>query len=83
MTSIDHQLTALLREFFRQDSFEFTPSTALKDVPGWDSLAHVNLMRSLETEFGVRFTVRDMVKMTTIGSIRSVIESKLAGASQP
>ena len=80
MTSIDQQLTAVLREFFHQDSFEFTSSTALKDVPGWDSLAHINLMRILEAEFGVRFTVRDMVKMTTLDSLKSVIESRLASA---
>ena len=74
---IDHQLTALLREFFHQDSFDFSPGTSLKDVPGWDSIAHVNLMKALETEFGIRFTVRDMVKMTTIDGIKQVLEARL------
>jgi acyl carrier protein len=80
MTSLDQQLIAVLQEFFHRDAFEFPPDTFLKDLPGWDSIAHVKLMRILETEFNVRFSVRDMVRMTTIDEIRRILESRLSNA---
>ena len=81
MTSLDHQLETVLREFFKQDSLEISDAMSLKDVPGWDSLAHVNLINTLENEFTVRFSVRDLIRMTTIGGIKRALESKLSSPS--
>jgi acyl carrier protein len=80
MNSVDHQLAAVMREFFAVDPVEFSPAASLSELPGWDSIAHVKLLRTLESEFNVRFTVRDMVKMTTIDDIKRVIESKSSNA---
>jgi acyl carrier protein len=78
MASIDHQLNSALREFLGPDAAEFSADTPLKDLSGWDSIAHVNLVKALESEFDIRFTVRDMVKMTTIDEIKRIIESRLS-----
>ena len=34
-----------------------------EDVPGWDSLAHMQLVGALETEFGVQLSARDIMAL--------------------
>jgi acyl carrier protein len=48
------------------------------DVPGWDSFNHVNLMITIEQEFGVKFTNEEVAKMQNIDDLKKVLEGKLA-----
>lgn len=50
--------------------------TAL-DVEGWDSLNHLNLLASIEEEFFIKFTVKDIKSITTVGQLISAIQSKV------
>jgi acyl carrier protein len=53
--TIHARLEDLLRTFFGDDSLVLTKTMRAGDVPGWDSLANVNLMFTLEEAFGIEF----------------------------
>jgi acyl carrier protein len=80
MNAIDGRITAVFQEVFSNDALRLTDQTTFADVPGWDSLAHVKLISALEAEFDTKFTVRDVMKMTTVGAIRQAVEAR-AGKS--
>jgi acyl carrier protein len=42
-------------------------------VPEWTSLAHVNLLLALETEYGVQLTVEDALEATSVGAVKRVL----------
>lgn len=42
-------------------------------VPQWTSLAHVNLVLAMETEYGVRLTLQDALEATSVGAIKRVL----------
>jgi acyl carrier protein len=46
-------------------------------IPSWDSLHHINLVLSLEQEFGLQFTPEDMMEMLSIELIVLLVEEKL------
>ena len=47
-------LTNVFRDVFDDETLTVTSATTAADVDGWDSLAHVRLMLSVERAFGVR-----------------------------
>lgn len=48
----------------------------LNDLPGWDSIAHLNFILALEQDFGCSFTEDEMELFTSIRSVIEVIEAK-------
>jgi acyl carrier protein len=76
MTPTDQRLQAVFREFFNDDSLELLDGMTFSDIRGWDSLAHMNLINALEAEFGLKFNVRELMKMRNVGTIRQVLTTK-------
>ncbi len=68
--SIDVRLLAVFRGVFG-DGLEDLPDEASPDtIEGWDSANHVNLVLSLEAEFGVEFETDEISELTSVGAIR-------------
>jgi len=80
MSPTDQRLRAVFREFFDDDSLELKDAMTFSDIRGWDSLAHVNLINALEAEFGLKFGVREVMKMKSVGTIRQVLTAKASAA---
>lgn len=76
MTPTDQRLQAIFREFFNDDSLQLVDGMTFSDIGGWDSLAHMNLINALEAEFGLKFSVRELMKMKSVGTIRQVLTAK-------
>jgi len=45
---IHAKLTEIFREVFMDDSIVLTDQTTSKDVDGWDSFAHLNIILAVE-----------------------------------
>ena len=50
--------------------------TSDKDLAAWDSLAHVNLMMSLEQTFDLFLEVEDFPKLTSIPAILEYLKER-------
>lgn len=64
---------------FDDDGLLLEPSTTASDVPGWDSLGHINFMYSVEEEFEVKFSDDEFASFETVGALETTLERKLAG----
>lgn len=55
------------------------PVTATREsVPGWDSMAHLNLVLAVEQHFDVQFLPDEMLQMLTVELVAMLVEEKLA-----
>lgn len=45
-------------------------------IPGWDSLRHVKLMLNLQKEFGVKFSVTEMLTLDSYSAILAALQRK-------
>ena len=69
-------LRDVFRSVFDDDSIEITDATTAKDIEGWDSLAHVNLVVAVERRFGTSFTVKEINALSNVGDFIQLIERK-------
>lgn len=66
----------ILREL-KLDDFDFNENTTADQVPGWDSLSHLNVILAIEKEFGIRFKPYELLKLKNIGELQKLIDLKL------
>lgn len=80
MNDIHQRVERVARAVFDDDSLVLSDTTRAGDVPGWDSLAHVNFIFGVETEFGVQFTEDEFVGFRDIGELKTMLAQKLTAA---
>jgi acyl carrier protein len=47
-------------------------ATSVENTPQWDSVAHLNLVLSLEEAFGQRFSPDEFMRMQSVAAIKQV-----------
>lgn len=76
------QLQAIFRLVFDEPDLVLRPEMTAADVPGWDSLAHINLIVAVERTMKVRFATAEISKLKepgeNVGSLQRLIANKLA-----
>ncbi len=77
-TEIDEILTDIARTLFRQPTLELTDDLVARDVPGWDSLNHVNLIIQIEEELSITFRNDEVARLTNVGELKSLVREKVA-----
>jgi acyl carrier protein len=70
------RLSELVAEILRLPPDAVTDSLTIAETENWDSLAHIELVAALESEFSVELSADDIVEMITYAKIRSVLGSK-------
>jgi acyl carrier protein len=48
--------------------------TTAETVPGWDSLSHARIITAVEADYGVRFPMRDVVRLKNVGELQKLID---------
>ena len=74
--SVHERLEELFRTVFNNDELSLTDETTAADVEGWDSVAHINLMFSIESEFGIQFAGNELAEFANIGALKHYLEER-------
>jgi len=72
------QLTPIFRNVLDDDELIITPATKAADVDGWDSLAHIHLVVSIEKAFKRRFAPEELSSLEHVGDLVTLIIKKQA-----
>ena len=70
------RLNKVFRDVFDDDDITVTETTTSADIDDWDSLEHINLVAAVEQEFGMRFTMGQVVTMKNVGEMVDIILQK-------
>ncbi len=70
----EQRLRDVLEAVFGEEGLGFGDDDGPGKTPGWDSVAHLNLILSLEAEFGVAFATAEIPELRTLGRIRARLE---------
>lgn len=71
-------LHQVFRMVFDDDSIRIRPEMTARDVDGWDSLSHVNLITAIEAKFAIRFSQKELLKQRNVGQLIADIDRKLS-----
>ena len=74
---IYRQLDEIFRDVFDDDNITLTPETTAADIDGWDSVAHVDLIVSIETRMKIKFKTSELGNLHNVGQLVGIIEYKL------
>ena len=75
-SEILERVTKVFRDEFDNDDLVITDETTADDVEEWDSLSHVQLICSIEKEFKIRFSSKEIMKWRNVGELVDSIISK-------
>ena len=70
------RLTAVLQDVFEDDTVVAEPGLTADDVAGWDSLANLRLMLTVQKTFGVKFTAHEITSLNNLGELAALVEAK-------
>ena len=74
--SLHDQLEAIVRDVCGDDRIALQDDTTPSEVPGWDSLAQVNILFAIEDEFDIEFTDDEIAGFGTVGALKERIREK-------
>ena len=76
-SSVLDRIEAIVGELLGDDAVRLTLETTPSEVEGWDSLANVSIIFSIEEEFGIRLGEDVMTGFATVGDLVAVVERAL------
>jgi acyl carrier protein len=79
--TLHERLQAVFQAVLGDDQLVLRDEMTSSDIEGWDSVAHINLMFSIESEFGIQFVGNDLAEQADIGALKQYLEQRLHGRS--
>ena len=76
-TEISNRIKKILEDILKHNRFEMQDDLKAADVDGWDSLTHVIIITGIEQDFNIKFKLKELNKLTDMGSLIELINSKL------
>jgi acyl carrier protein len=73
---IEKRLQAVFRRIFDNDAIELRHEMTAVDIPGWDSIVHIQLIVAAEKEFRVSFTTNEALALRNVGDFIALLHSK-------
>jgi acyl carrier protein len=70
---MNDKLLQILADTLGVDVATLNEETSMENTAAWDSVAHLNLVLSLEQSFGQRFSTDEFMQMQSVASIRRAL----------
>jgi acyl carrier protein len=64
----------VFREVLDNEDLKISRTTTQQDLEGWDSVAQVKIIISLEAELGVRFPNDEVAKAKSVGDLLALVD---------
>ena len=76
--AITSKLKSVFQKVLEENDITITREMTAQDVEKWDSLRHVQLISEVETAFGIKFKLREIMSMNNVGDLIDLIDIKKA-----
>ena len=71
-------LQEIFRDVLDQPDLVLTRESNANNVEDWDSLAHINLVSSIEKKYKIKFALGELQELKDVGDMIDLIQVKLA-----
>jgi acyl carrier protein len=71
------EVREVFRDVFDDPNIEIARESNADSIPDWDSLAHINLLMTIQRRFKVKFTLIDMQHLKDVGDLLVLLERKI------
>ncbi|MEO0496136.1 MAG: acyl carrier protein [Pseudomonadota bacterium] len=70
------KITEIVAKVLKVDASTITLESNAQNTPRWDSLRHIELVLAVENQFGVQFSIPEIVGMQKLGDIVDLVAQK-------
>jgi len=70
---MNEKILQILAATLNVDASALGEETSTANTPTWDSVAHLNLVLSIEQEFGQRFSPEEFMQMQSVVAIKRIL----------
>jgi acyl carrier protein len=74
---MENRLKQILARLLGIPEGSITAASSPASIPKWDSLAHMNLVVSIEEEFQIQLSDDEIPRMTSVGAILDILKTKV------
>ena len=76
-STIYEKLNNIFRNIFDDERIDVNESLSALDIDDWDSLANISIVVAVEKDFGVKFSMSDVVEFKCVGDMVRKIKLQL------
>ncbi len=74
--AIHTKLQDIFRNQFDDASIAIVDETVARDVKGWNSITHIDLICTVEDEFQIKLSTREVAQLANVGALMDLIQKK-------
>lgn len=78
MENIESKIQDIFRKVFDDNQLIINETMTANDVDKWDSLSHLTMISEVENTFGIRFKLKELIKMKNVGDLLALVKEKTA-----
>ena len=75
--NIINRLNNIFRDVLDNSNIEISEASSAETVKGWDSLSHIEIVSSIEEDFDITFTSKEIVSWKNVGELIDSIEGHI------
>lgn len=79
-TEILNEITKIVRQVLEDNEIILTEEKTAKEVQGWDSLNHIQIITAIEKHFKIKFRLTEILDFKNIGMMCDTVYKKLSNA---
>ena len=76
MNQIIERLNPIFQKVFKDPNIVVSETTTANDIENWSSLNHMDLIHAVESEFHIKFNLREVIRMGNVGDLIKVLLTK-------
>jgi acyl carrier protein len=70
---LHQRLERVFKDTFNDEALALCDEMTSQDIPGWDSIHHINLMFAIESSFGMQFVGNELAELKNIGELKTLL----------
>jgi acyl carrier protein len=75
---IFEKVNDVFKKVFKNDGIQVNRETTAKDIAGWDSITHLDIITGMEEAFEVEITGFEVMNLNNVGDLLDLLSEKLS-----
>lgn len=76
--TIFERVNVVFRRVFNNPDINVHRETTAKDIQGWDSITHLDIITGMEEEFQIEITGFEVMNLNNVGDLLDLLAEKLS-----